>query len=236
LLLFEYVSDDFLGFDPSMTTSGFMQIAELVGRCMVCSGTVWNKKIWPVSLRDTSREDVSMEGQILIKQKQDFAAKRAHTFVAQDADAGNVLDTIAGQSDLKDFRALTDTGGIFRSSNGEPVSRKMRAWIRANNDNLGDGQKSDFQGLMFYQSHNERSGGACCIMNASLAIHVLPGTTKEDVLNAGCDLNKIAVYSDETRTAGTGVKFQPTGCALQTIDPDYTPLRDLPQGSMRMRQ
>jgi hypothetical protein len=54
------------------------------------------------------------------------------------------------------------------------------------------------------------------------AIPVLPGTTKEDVGNAGFDPNKIVVYYDEARTVGTDVKFQPTAFALQTIDPAST--------------
>jgi len=89
---------------------------------------------------------------------------------------------------------------------------------------------------MFFQPHKDRSGGAYCIMNKDGAIHVLPGTTKEDVLNAGFNPNKIAVYYDEARTVDMGVKFQPTAFALQTIDPASASLRDLPQGSMRMRQ
>jgi hypothetical protein len=111
----------------SMTTSGSIQIAELVGRCIAGSRTVWNNTTWTLSLRENLREDVETEGQILIKQKQDFAEGRAHTFVAEDADVGSVLDIIVGQSNIENLRALIDTGGIFQASNGQAVSRKMPA-------------------------------------------------------------------------------------------------------------
>jgi hypothetical protein len=169
-----------------MTTSGSMQTVELVGCCMACSGTVWNNKTWPTSLREKLREDVSTEGQILIKQKQDFAAGRAHTFVAEDADVGSVLDTIANQSDLKDFRALIDPGETFKASNRETVSRKTLAWIRENTRGA-EIVKNDVQEVIFFRPHKDCSGGAYCILATDGIIHVLPGMTKDDVANVGFD-------------------------------------------------
>jgi hypothetical protein len=60
---------------------------------------------------------------------------------------------------------------------------------------------------MFFQPPKDRSGAAYCIMNMDGAIHVLPGTTKEDVLNAGFNTNKIPVSYDEARMVGTDVEF-----------------------------
>jgi hypothetical protein len=65
---------------------------------------------------------------------------------------------------------------------------------------------------------------------------VLPGTTQGDIKDAGFDPNKIAVYYDEARKGDTDVKFQPTGFAIQTVDPSSTSLRNLSQGSMCMHQ
>jgi hypothetical protein len=75
------------------------------------------------------KQDFGTEGQILIKQKQDFKTKRAGTFMAKDANVESFLETIADQGDLQDFRGLIDTGGVFKASNAETVARQMRAWI-----------------------------------------------------------------------------------------------------------
>jgi hypothetical protein len=123
-----------------------MQIAELVGRCIACFGTVWNNNTWTTSLREKLTKDVETEEQILIKQKQNFAAGRAHRFVAEDVDVGSVLGAIVGQNDDKNFRALIDTGGIFCTSNGQAVSRKMLAWIRRKMMNTERVKKSMFRG------------------------------------------------------------------------------------------
>ncbi|MDR0742298.1 MAG: hypothetical protein LBE98_02435 [Puniceicoccales bacterium] len=231
----EYVSDEFLRFHPAMTTSGSMQITGLVGDCMACSGTVWNHKTWPTELDEGLKEDVGTEGRILIKQKQDFKAGRAKTLVSESAEVESVLDTISDRSDLQNFRALIDTGGIFKTSNAETVARKMLAWIEGKNASRAD-NKIDIQGVSFFKPYEDRAGGAYCIMSADGTIHVLSGTTKDDIQKAGFHPDKIAAYYDEARTVGTDVKFRPTAFALQTYDPSSSSLRDLSQGSMRMRQ
>jgi hypothetical protein len=106
-----------------------MQVTEMVGSCMACTGTVWNNKTWPTSLSSQLKQDIGTEGQILIKQKQDFKARRAGTFVAKDANIESFLETIADQADLQDFRALIDTGGVFKASNAETVAQQMLDWI-----------------------------------------------------------------------------------------------------------
>jgi hypothetical protein len=234
LLLFEYVSDEFLKCHPSMTTSGSMQVTELVGDCMACSGTVWNHRTWPTVLGENLKQDVGTEGQILIKQKQDFKAGRAKTFVAESAEVESVLDSIGNEADLKNFRALIDSGGIFKTSNAETVARKILGWVEKKN---ADNIRIDVDGVLFFRPHEDRPGGTYCIMSAKdKTIHVLAGTTKNEIRSAGFDPNKIVVYYDEARTVGTDVQFDPTAFAVQTNDPSSTSLRDLSQGSMRMRQ
>jgi hypothetical protein len=234
LLLFEYVSDEFLRSHPSMTTSGSMQVVKLVGRCVACSGTVWNHKTWPLPLDVRMEQARGTEGEIIVKQKQDFKAGRAHTFVSKDAGVSAVLDTIADQQDIQNFRALIDTGGIFKASNAEAVARRMIEWI-ANHNAKHASRQIDVNGVLFFKPHDSCAGGTYCIMSSTGMIQPLNGTTQDDIRNAGFDPDKVAFYYDEARAVGTDGKFCPTAFAIQTCDPSSTSMRDLLQGAMRMR-
>jgi hypothetical protein len=85
-------------------------------------------------VRGKLKEDVVTEKQILIKQKQNSAARRTPVFVAEDADIGIVCESIVGQSGLEDFRALIDMDHILRHIMGRPFCR--RCW-RGLNEKLG---------------------------------------------------------------------------------------------------
>jgi hypothetical protein len=103
-----------------MITSGFMQVAGFVGRCMACFRTVWNNKTWPTSLKEKLREAAGMEGQILIEQEKGFVARKTRIFAVGYSYINIVLATIVGREDLNNIRALIGTGGFLSQAMWRP--------------------------------------------------------------------------------------------------------------------
>ena len=229
-LLLEYVREFVLPeilIYPNKLSVNPQGLFEMFAQVQGFTGTPWNSATFPNALNTVATEGTDgktinilwkqCRGGVIPLAIKASASKGAEGDAqSQDSLAASLVDSMVSSQTSPDFRAIIDTGALFKGIPNREVAKALRERFKK--------ERAEIKGICFYE------GDSLMVLEKERDD---PLPFRESALQGSP--HERFTYYDHRHTTGADIKQAPRAHAVATFSKDLS-LRDLLQGVWRMRE